>query len=137
MRTAIFPGLEKYRDFGLLIIRVGIGALFILFGFPKITGGPEFWAQIGSAMSNFGVDFGHTFWGFMAALAEFGGGILMIFGLFFRVAMLLLIFTMFVAFYFHFAKGDGFQEWSHAVEFLIVFLGLFFTGPGRLSVDKE
>lgn len=136
MKTAILSGLEKYRDFGLLIIRVGIGALFIVFGYPKITGGTEMWTQIGSSMSTLGVDFAHTFWGFMAAVAEFLGGILMVFGLFFRLAMLLLIVTMFVAFWMHYSNGDGFQQWSRAMEFLVLFLGLFFVGPGRWSVDK-
>jgi len=35
----------------------------------------------------------------------------------------------------HLQKGDPFSGYSHALELAIVFLSLFFTGPGRYSVD--
>ena len=42
---------------GLLIMRVGIGILFIYHGYPKITGGPETWSGVGAAMGTFGISF--------------------------------------------------------------------------------
>ena len=35
------------KDTGLLILRIGIGVMFMLHGLPKITGGTEQWAQMG------------------------------------------------------------------------------------------
>ena len=78
---------------GLLLLRVGIGVSIFFHGLPKITGGPETWTAIGGTMSNLGINFAPTFWGFMAAFAETIGGILFALGLFFRPAALLLIGT--------------------------------------------
>ena len=33
--------LDKYRDIGLLFLRIGIGVMFIMHGLPKLIGGPE------------------------------------------------------------------------------------------------
>jgi putative oxidoreductase len=35
----IFHKLDKHRDKGLLILRVGIGIMFMCHGFPKLTAG--------------------------------------------------------------------------------------------------
>ena len=72
--------LGAYRNVGLLIIRVGLGVSFVLHGYPKLAGGPELWGKLGGAMGTLGIDFVPTLWGLVAALTEFGGGILVIFG---------------------------------------------------------
>lgn len=125
---------KYYTDLGLLILRLGIGVMFILHGFPKIAGGVEKWTALGGSMNNFGVDFFPTFWGFMAALSEFGGGILLVLGIGFRLACFLMFSTMFVALTFHFNRGDGIQGASHAIESAIIFVSLFLTGPGKYKV---
>jgi putative oxidoreductase len=73
----------------------------------------------------------------MAAFAEFGGGILMILGFYFRPAVLLMAITMAVALRMHIGKGDPFGVYSHALELGIIFICLLFVGPGKLSVDGE
>src|SRR5689334_1712788 len=104
------------RDLGLLILRVGIGLMFMFHGWPKITGGSEMWTSIGGSMGNLGIDFAPTFWGFMAAFAEFFGGLLLVLGLFFRITNVLLVFTMIVAAIVHLKGDDGFGGASHAIE---------------------
>lgn len=128
---------ERWKDHGLLFARVGLGVMFVGHGWGKLTGGPERWAKVGSAMSNFGIEFGHTFWGFMAAFAEVGGGLLLAVGLLTRPALALLIVTMIVAAVRHLAAGDPFTKWSHATEAAIMFIGLFLIGPGRFSLDRR
>jgi putative oxidoreductase len=103
--------------------------MFILHGFPKLAGGPTKWAQVGSAMANLGITFFPAFWGFMAACSEFIGAILLIMGIFFKPACSLLA----VATAFHLAKGDGIMGASHALEMMIVFIALIFTGPGKFK----
>ena len=98
---------------------------------------PEKWEMIGAAMGNFGISFLPKFWGFMAAFAEFGGGILFLLGFFFRPAAAMMAFTMLVAMTMHITKGDAFGQYSHAMELGIVFFGLIFAGPGRLSIDGD
>lgn len=127
--------LNKFStDYGLLIIRLGIGILFMLHGYPKITGGPEMWSQIGGSVENIGIHYVPTFWGFMAAFAEFGGGTCLVLGFLFRPALAMLIFTMFIAGLMHYKSGDGFNGYNHALESGLVFLGLFIAGPGKYSL---
>ena len=134
---AIFDSLGKYRNTGLLIMRIGIGIMFIVHGFPKLAGGLAGWAELGGSMKVVGVNFLPVFWGFMAAVAETFGGFLLIVGLFFRPACISLVFTMIIAALVHFGKGDGLGGASHAIELGIVFFSLIFIGPGKYSVDKK
>jgi len=128
---------EKYRNLGLLILRLGIGGMFVYHGYGKICGGPESWEKLGMALSFVGINFAPTFFGFMAAFSEFGGGICLILGLFFREACFLLLCTMIVAASMHLGKGDGMRVASHAIEAGILFLSLIFIGPGEKIVWKK
>ena len=125
---------STWADVGKLVLRLGIGAAFAVHGWPKITQQGMTWAQIGSAMPLPGA----TFWGFMAAFAEFGGGILFAAGLLTRLVCAMLVINMAVAVKFHLQSPppmNTFAMWSHAFEDGVVFLGMLFIGPGRLSLD--
>ena len=128
--------LEKYKDLGLVVIRLVIGFSFIVIhGWSKITGGPETWGKLGKAMSNLGITFFPEFWGFMSSVSEFGGGILLILGLFTRPAAFFMGFTMFVAITNHLSRLDPWGRVFYPVEMLAVFLGLLFLGAGKFSLD--
>jgi putative oxidoreductase len=134
----ILTWLTKYRDFGLLLLRLGLGGMLVfVHGWPKMVGGPEKWRQLGGAMKNLGVHFAPEMWGCLAALSEFGGGILLILGLFFRPACGALAFTMAVATTLHMKTDGTLFAASHAIEIGIVFIALLFIGPGRFSLDKS
>lgn len=126
-----------YRNIGLLILRVGLGFMFILHGYPKVFGGPEKWEEVGQAMQHLGIDSAPMFFGFMAGMAEFFGGIFLMFGLFFTPTLLLLIAVMIVAVNSHIGNDDGFVLISHGIEMGIVFLSLLFLGPGKYSMDSR
>ena len=126
-----------YRNVGLLIIRVGLGIMFILHGFPKMFGGPDTWVQVGSAMQYLGIDFAPMFFGFMAGVTEFFGGIFLLSGLFFSPSVIFLFIVMLVATMQHIGAGDGFVSYSHSIEIAIVMSGLFFIGPGKYSLDRK
>jgi putative oxidoreductase len=125
-----------YRNTGLLLLRIGIGIMFILHGWPKMAGGPERWARIGANMQLLGIEFAPEFWGFMAAFAETVGGALLVLGFFFRPVLILLVITMLVAGMRHVSAGDGFGGYAHALEAAILFFSLFFIGPGKYSLDR-
>ena len=57
----ILSSLERYRDFGLLLLRIGLGAMFIWHGAPKLVGGPETWTRLGGAMANYTLGDKYTF----------------------------------------------------------------------------
>jgi len=132
----MFKNFENKFDLGLLIIRVGIGILFIFHGWPKITGGPQTWEWLSNALTSYGIDL-PGFAGLIPAIAEFGGGILLVLGLFTRTATFFLFGTMFVASLMHLGVGDPFGKISHPLKALAVFAGLFFTGPGKYSLDAK
>jgi len=126
-----------YRNVGLLIIRVGLGIMFILHGFPKMFGGPDTWVEVGSAMQYLGIDFAPMFFGFMAGVTEFFGGIFLLGGLFFMPSVIFLFIVMLVATVQHIGAGDGFVSYSHSIEMAIVMFGLLFIGPGKYSLDRK
>ena len=134
---AIFSRLSRYQNTGLLIMRLGIGAMMVGHGYPKLIGGPQTWSRLGSALATFGMHDFPTFWGFMAAFAEGVGGLLFLIGFFFRPASLLLLLTMIVAAAKHLGAGDGIMGSSHAIELGVLFLAMFIIGPGRYSIDKS
>lgn len=133
---AIFGKLGHYSSTGLLIMRIGLGAMMITHGYPKLMGGPEKWTKLGAAMSNLGVHSYPAFWGFMAGASEAIGGLLVLLGLFFRPSCILIVFTMIVAAAKHIEQGDGLSGAGHAIELAFAFIGLMFVGPGKYSVDK-
>lgn len=130
-------GSEKWRDHGLLLIRVGLGVMFVMHGWPKMAGGAAKWAKLGGAMKHLGIDFAPTLWGFAGSLSELAGGVLLALGLLFRPACVALAATMAVAATMHLGKGDGLMGASHAIEDGIVFLGLLLLGPGRFALDAR
>ncbi|HEX2971243.1 MAG TPA: DoxX family protein [Tepidisphaeraceae bacterium] len=133
----ILASLNRYRDLGLLLIRVGLGLMFMLHGIPKLIGGPALWTGLASGV---GLTIAPVFWGFMAAFAEAVGGLFLILGLFHRIAALLLFLDMAGALAFHLQQqgpaGEFSSGYSRPIEMMIVFLGLFLIGAGRYSVDE-
>ena len=129
--------LGRFREEGLLLLRLGLGVMFLFHGWPKLVGGPDKWASVGRALGALGIAVLPTLWGLLAALSEFGGGICLLLGLFFRPASLTMAVTMAVAANWHFARGDGLAGASHALELGIVFFALALIGPGRYSLDRS
>lgn len=111
--------------------------MFIYHGFPKVFGGSQMWANVGMmAMPALGIKFAPAFWGFMAAFSEFAGGILIILGLFFRIACTLLLITMAVASHTQLTMA-GMLAASQPIEDGILFLSLIIIGPGKYSLDEK
>ncbi|GGC23123.1 quinol oxidase [Parapedobacter defluvii] len=134
---AALSSLSNFKNTGILLVRIGLGVMFIMHGYPKLLGGPKLWEGVGSAMGEVGITFLPLVWGLLAALAETLGGIFFLIGLFFRPVALIMAFTMLVASLHHLGAGDGLKGASHAIEIGIVFLGFAFIGPGKYSVDKR
>jgi len=127
--------LAKYREAGLLLIRVSIGLLFILYTAPALIGGPKAWGHFGMGASHFGLHSHVQVWGFLGALLGCLGGILMIFGLLFRIGVLLVLVLAIghaIAVY----EGTGFRVALPSIEMCFVLAGVLFIGPGKYSVDK-
>ena len=118
-------------DFGLLLIRVGFSIGMMTHGYGKflkvIQGNFEFGDPIG---------IGPTFSLILAAIGEFIAPILIILGWKTRLATIFPTLTMLVAFAIA-HDGDPFSRKEKAFVYLIAFLTLYFTGPGKYSLGKE
>lgn len=121
------------HDTGLLIIRLVFGLVLLYgHGFEKmyvIISGQEI-----QFMDPIGIGAGTSF--HLAAFAEGVCAILLILGLFSRIASLILSINFLVIFIFHaFIAGDGFAVLELRFFYLFAFIGITLTGPGRFSLD--
>jgi len=134
---ALLGNLSNYKNLGLLIIRIGLGIMFIYHGYPKLMGGTQNWKDIGESMKYVGIHFWPVVWGLLAAVTECFGGFLLIIGLAFRPVCILMLINLIVAALMHLGTGDGLGGAAHAIEDAVTFAGLIFIGPGKYSVDKK
>jgi len=136
MRQIVSLRIPENLDVGVLIVRVCTGIVFILHRYPKMFGGVVEWAKYGAlGMESIGVEFFLPFWGFMAAFAEFIGGICLVLGLFSRPALILIFLTMIFAGLFHLTSGKGSP--AAAIQWGVIAGALFTTGPGKYSLDHK
>jgi putative oxidoreductase len=134
------PWREVLVDWSDIPLRLALAATFIVHGYPKLFGGIDGFA---GALAKMGVPApGLMAW--VAALAEFGGAVLLLLGLGTRLAALGHIGVMAVAvFQVHWAQGfkmtvvegrTGGFEWQ--VALLSMAVCLFLRGAGPLSLDR-
>ena len=125
------------KDLGLLVVRVGLGGMYlVVHGLPKLMGGPERWERIGGAMAALGIMGIPKVWGLAAALTETLGGLAMILGLWMRPLLIPLIFTMVVAGAKDFGQG-GILAAAHAIEDGLVLIALLVTGTGKYALGGK
>lgn len=127
---------DKYQQVGLLLLRIGLGIMFLCYGVPKLMSGVEGWTKLGTVMKLLGINFAPAIWGLMSATIESLGGILLLLGLFTRSACFFLSMNLLVAIIMHVSTGSGFAVASHAIDLEIVFVSLVFIGPGKYSLDE-
>jgi putative oxidoreductase len=120
----------RCADAGLLVLRLaaGLGMAFA-HGIKKLPPPQGFIDGVGSL--GFPAP---SLFAWLAALAEFGGGLLLAVGLLTRPAAFTMAFTMAVAFFMQHG-GDPFKVKEPAFLYLAVSLCFLLTGPGRFSVD--
>ena len=125
---------ERLTDAGLLVIRIMLAVVFIYHGAPKLFGGLEGFA---GHLGTMGVPAPKVA-AFLAALSEFGGGLVLLAGIAFRWTLPFVVFTMLVAYF----KGHGgvFSAQAGGGEYAltlgIVVLGLILTGPGSFGLGR-
>lgn len=129
--------LAKYREAGLLLMRVALGVLFVILTAPVLLSGPSRWGNFGSGIRSIGIASNYQFWGFLGALAGCLGAVLMIFGLFFRPGVLLVLAITLVHTVGAFDGGGTVRGNLAAIELCAMLVGLLFVGPGKYSVDKS
>lgn len=118
-------------SFGLLIFRVALSAMMLTHGYPKflkvINGNFQFGDPLG-----IGVEASLI----LAAFGECVCSILLILGLTTRYALIPLMITMIVALA-TVHIDDPFRGQEKAFLYLLSYLFLLITGPGKYSLDKK
>ncbi len=117
-------------DLGLLILRIGIACFMLTHGWPKLMklmAGGEI-----QFLDPFGLGAKPSF--ILAIFAEVFCSILILLGLATRWATIPLIITMLVAIFVAHAT-DGFQKQELPAHFVLVYVFLLISGPGKYSFD--
>ena len=126
-------------DIALLVMRIVLGMVFIFHGGQKLFGwfGGQGTAGLAGMLSQQGVAYAGLL-SRVAALSEFGGGVLILVGLFTPLAAALIISTMLVAIVaIHFKNGFSNMEQGYEYNLSLIGLALplLLVGPGAISVD--
>lgn len=133
LKRLLSTKLNEYvsPDVAVLLLRIGAGALIMTHGIPKLM-------RILDGNFNFGdpLGLGPTLSLILVTFAEAFCAILVLLGLFTRVALIPLIINMTVIVFVAHAD-DPFGRKELPLLFLINFIVLFFTGPGKYSLDKK
>ncbi|MDB5258907.1 MAG: DoxX family protein [Candidatus Taylorbacteria bacterium] len=122
------PSQYLNRDVGILILRVGLGALFIHHGYLKLAdmhGTVAFFASIGYG----------SFLAWLTAIVETVGGLAILLGVFQGPAAIALAIEMLVII-FNMKWSKGFNAFEFDLIFFFMLVGLALIGRGRYSVLK-
>ena len=137
MRTLALSPMNRLAEFAPLVVRVIVGVIMAAHGLQKFLAGP---ANFGGFLAQLGVP-APTLMGYVVTLVELGGGILLIIGLFSRLAALLLTIDLLVAILLvkvnvGFLSPQGGGAGAELDLALIAgFLVILLAGAGRISLD--
>jgi putative oxidoreductase len=122
--------LDRLHPLGLLVLRVVLGIIMVSHGYQKVFG-------ISKTMGVFH-SLGLPGWtAYLSAVAEFGGGILLIAGLLTRLAALAIVIDMVIAIEkVHWKNGlRGPQGMEFPMALGAIAFALIFLGAGAISLD--
>jgi putative oxidoreductase len=122
----------EYVDLGLLILRIGLGIIFIAHGWMKLRN-PSAWAK------NMGLP---TFVGLLVSIGEFFGGLGILFGFLTQIAALGPLLVMLGALRYHIFVWKqkfiniGGESWEYPFVLAVAALSLALLGAGGYSLDN-
>ena len=130
----------QYQATLLLVGRILLAALFVWFGYLKLTN----WGGTMGYFAKWGFAWSPVTGALLAIIFEFGGGILLLIGWKTRwVALALFVYvliaTLIVHTYWTYEAAQRFNQMSHFYKNIAIMGGMLITaavGPGRYSVDK-
>jgi putative oxidoreductase len=133
--------LSSLQPWGAFILRLVLGIAMVYHGYDKVIpsggfhGGNTF-----SALDHYGhyvASLGLPYWlGYVSALTEFVGGILLILGLLTRFAAILVTINMLVALVMV-SRHHGYAGSEYSLALFAIALMLAFFGAGAFAVDRK
>ena len=123
--------LDRLQPLGLLALRIVLGIIMIAHGYPKVFGGLS---EHVHHVSNLGLP---GWLAYCSAAAEFFGGILLLVGLFTRIAALAIFINMSVAIWkVHWKNGLlGNGGYQFPLALATIAFALIFLGSGPIGLD--
>ncbi len=131
MYANVFPIFTIYSAQAIFILRVVLGVLFIVHGWPKIKNLKETQANFGAMGFKPGI-----LWGTVAAVLEFFGGLAIVLGILTQGVALFIAAEMLVTTFWKIRKGQGFVG-GYELD-LVLFaaaLALASLGAGAYALD--
>ena len=124
--------LDKFNDVAVLLLRIGVGLIFIVAGWIKLNGIENtigFFDSVGIPLP--------VVMAWVVAIVEFVGGIMVLAGFFTRYPALLLAIIMVVAiFTVKLGAENPFQAMRLDLALLCMSLALMVFGSGKISIDS-
>jgi putative oxidoreductase len=124
--------LNSLQPWGALLLRLVLGAAVIFHGYQKVS--------THAALHHFVhhvVTLGLPYWlGYVLAFTEFVGGILIVLGLFTRLASAMIAINLLGAL-FTVGIHQGFGDSSYPAELAAIAIMLCFYGAGALALDRR
>lgn len=114
-------------DTGLLVLRIGVGAIFIFSGWAKA-------ADLQSTLGFFASMGFSAFWAYLVIAVELVGGIATLLGIYSRLATALLSIVMIVAIY---ESRASIGMAITPIAMLFSTLALTLSGSGKYSIEKK
>lgn len=124
-----YSGTSYRTSLVLLGARIVFGSLFMVHGLEKLF----LFQQLADVFPD-PLGIGHEASLVMAIFAELFCSVAFIFGFLYRLAMLPMIFTMAIALFVIHAN-DTFAAKELALVYMLVFIFLYITGPGKYALD--
>lgn len=124
--------LEKLKPVALLLLRLALGVIFIYHGYPKLFAHPKEW------LDNFQHMGFPRYFAYISGVIEFFGGLMLVAGLFTRVAGLLIAIEMAIAVWrVHLPQGTVLDVHNYEFPLLLAVaaFALAATGAGMISLD--
>jgi putative oxidoreductase len=123
--------LDRLHPLALLVLRIVLGIIMIAHGYPKVFGGLS---EHVHHVSNLGLP---GWLAYCSAAAEFLGGILLLVGLFTRIAALAILINMTVAIWkVHWKNGLlGNGGYQFPLALAAIAFALIFLGAGPIALD--
>ena len=127
----MIQSLLSYPDVGLIVLRVVLGIILMVHGWPKIRDLRGNADDFDMMKYKPGV-----LWGTLVALVEFGGGLMLVFGLFTQLVAVLVA-LQFIFIILHMKRTDGFVD-GYEFDLLIAAAAcaLAFMGGGVWGLDS-
>lgn len=125
--------LEKLKPLALLLLRLGLGVIFLYHGYPKI------FTHAHQTMQEFPKMGFPSYFALVAGVIEFFGGWLLILGLFTRIAALLLAGEMAIALVrVHLPQGGvmAVSNYQFPLALAVGAFALVAVGAGAISIDR-